>query len=101
MLLDPGEYKPRISKKRIGRLPGEFEKQVGDPNLGGSDNQKGTLAAYRQSALQIAFYLDDKGPSKASDVTRQTDDTKARDILLGYKNQYYLAKELRINEKDC
>lgn len=32
ILLDPGEYKPRISKNRVVRLLGEFEKRVGDPN---------------------------------------------------------------------
>ena len=86
VLLDPVEYKPRISRNRQVRLLAEFEKRVGDPNLGGSDNQKGTMTAYRQSALRIALYLDDEGPSKASEVARQTAEAKARDIL--YRDVY-------------
>ncbi len=86
VLLDPGEYKPRISKHRQARLLGEFEKRVGDPNLGGSDNQTGIMTAYRQRALRVALFLDNQGPAKASDVARQTAETNARDIL--YRDVY-------------
>jgi hypothetical protein len=86
VLLDPGEYKPRISKHRQARLLGEFEKRVGDPNLGGSDSRDGIMTAYRQRALMVASILNDQGPTKASDVARQTEDADARDIL--YRNVY-------------
>ncbi len=86
VLLDPGEYKPRISKHRQARLLGEFEKRVGDPNLGGSDSQKVVMTAYRQRALKIALFLDNKGPAKASDIAHQTGETKARNIL--YRDVY-------------
>lgn len=85
ILLDPGEYIPRISKQSQLRLLGEFEKRVGDPNLGGS-SQKGTMTAYRQKALLVALFLDKQGPTKASDVAHQTKETKARDIL--YRDVY-------------
>ena len=86
VLLDPGEYRPRISKHRQARLLGEFEKRVGDPNLGGSDSRSGIMTAYRQRALRIASFLNDQGPTKASDVARQTEETNARDIL--YRDVY-------------
>jgi hypothetical protein len=86
VLLDPGEYKPRISKHRQARLLGEFEKRVGDPNLGGSDSRDGIMTAYRQRALKVASFLNDQGPTKASEVARQTEDADARDIL--YRDVY-------------
>ena len=86
VLLDPGEYKPRVSKHRQVRLLGEFEKRVGDPNLGGSEFKKGIMTAYRQSALNVACYLQQQGPTKASDIARQTEEAKARDIL--YRDVY-------------
>lgn len=84
--LDPGEYKPRVSKQHQVRLLGEFEKRVGDPNLGGSNNRNGIMTAYRQKALKIALLLSDRGPTKAAAVAQQTKIVKARDIL--YKNFY-------------
>lgn len=86
VLLDPGEYKPRVSKNRQTRLLGEFEKRVGDPNLGGSDTQQSVITAYRQSALAIAVFLEKQGPTKASDVALKTKENKARDIL--YRDFY-------------
>ena len=79
-------YKPRISKNRQARLLGEFEKRVGDPNFGGSDSQKGMMTAYRQRALRVALFLDKEGPSKASDVAQQTEESNARNIL--YRDVY-------------
>ncbi len=84
--LDPGNYKPRISKIRQGRLLGEFEKRVGDPNLGGSHSQNGIMTAYRQRALVLALFLEEHGPAKASDVARETKNANARDIL--YRDVY-------------
>jgi hypothetical protein len=86
VLLDPGEYKPRVSKIRQTRLLREFEKRVGDPNLGGSNTQQSVITAYRQSAVTIARLLENQGPTKASDVALQTNESKARDIL--YRDYY-------------
>lgn len=86
VLLDPGDYKPRISNNRQLRLLGEFEKRVGDPNLGGSDSQQSLVTAYRQSALKIAVLLEKQGPTKASDVAFDTKEIKARNIL--YRDVY-------------
>ncbi|MEL7330542.1 MAG: DUF2161 domain-containing phosphodiesterase, partial [Cyanobacteria bacterium J06559_1] len=86
VLVDPGEYKPRISKRRQSRLLGEFVKRVGDPNLGGMQKRKGVMTAYRQKALAIAQFLQAQGPTKASQIAKTLQEPKARDIL--YRNVY-------------
>jgi len=86
VLLDPGEYKPRKSKRRQELLLGEFVKRVGDPNLGGTEKRKGMMTAYRQRALAIARFLQKQGPTKASHIARTLQEPKARDIL--YRNVY-------------
>jgi len=86
VLLDPGEYRPRPSKRRRERLLGEFMKRVGDPNLGGADKRKGVMTAYRQRALAIARFLEQQGPTKASLVAGTLQEPKARDIL--YRDVY-------------
>ena len=86
VLFDPGEYKPRKSKRRRERLLGEFVKRVGDPNIGGSATRKGIMTAYRQRALAIARHLQQQGPTKASHVAQTLNEPKARDIL--YQNVY-------------
>ncbi len=85
-LIDPGEYRPRKSKRRRDRLLGEFIKRVGDPNLGGMEKRKGIMTAYRQRALAIARFLQEQGPTKASHIARTLQDPKARDIM--YKDVY-------------
>ncbi len=86
VLLDPGEYRPRKSKRRQERLLGEFMQRVGDPNLGGTAKRKGLMTAYRQRALAIGWFLHEHGPTKASDVAITVGDPQARDIL--YNNVY-------------
>lgn len=86
VLLDPSDYTPRVSKQRQVRLLAEFERRVGDPNLGGSTRRRGIMTAYRQRALRVAFFLDSQGPMKASDVAVHTEETTARDIL--YRDVY-------------
>jgi len=85
-LLDPSEYTPRKSKHREHRLLGEFAKRVGDPNLGGVDKKKGIMTAYRQSALAIAQFLKEHGPSKASDIAKSIQEPKSRTIM--YRDVY-------------
>jgi len=83
---DPGPYRPRVAKKRRGRLLGEFAARVGDPNLGGASRRRGLMTAYRQRALGIAQYLLKQGPTKASHIAKALVDPKARDIV--YRNVY-------------
>ena len=86
VLLDPGEYKPRKSKRRQERLLGEFMRRVGDPNLGGTEKRKGIMTAYRQRAVAIGRFLDKDGPTKASCIAETLREPKARDIL--YRDVY-------------
>lgn len=86
VLLDPGEYKPRKSKRRQERLLGEFMRRVGDPNLGGTAKRKGIMTAYRQRALAIGWFLQEHGPTKASYVAQTLKEPQARGIL--YNNVY-------------
>ena len=41
VVLDPGEYHPRIHPKRQTKLLGEFERRRGDPMPGGSGRRRG------------------------------------------------------------
>ncbi len=86
VILDPSEYRPRASKHRRDRLLGEFERRVGDPNLGGSEKKRGVMTAYRQRALAIAELLQAQGPTKASEVAEMLHQPKARDVL--YRDVY-------------
>lgn len=81
VLIDPGEYRPRKSKQRKERLLGEFMRRVGDPNPGGAATRRGVMTAYRQRALAIASFLEEQGPTKASEVAGTLQIAKARDIL--------------------
>ena len=85
-VLDPGEYRPRRSRRRRELLLGEFVRRVGDPNLGGASVRNGIMTAYRQRALEIALFLQTNGPTKASQVATAIGDPKARDIL--YRDVY-------------
>ena len=78
--LDPGPYSPRKSKQRKNRLLAEFVKRVGDPNTGGA-TRKGLMTAYRQDALKCLLVLDQDGPTKASDVAKAANVSKARAIM--------------------
>jgi hypothetical protein len=85
-ILDPGEYRPRISRRRRELLLREFVRRVGDPNLGGASVRSGVMTAYRQRALQIALFLQSNGPTKAASVAAAIGDPKARIIL--YRDVY-------------
>ncbi len=86
VVLDPGEYRPRIHPKRRGQLLGEFERRRGDPMPGGSGRRRGMMTAYRQKAIQIAQYLHENGPTKASVIAHAIEETEVRSIL--YRNVY-------------
>ena len=66
--LDPGPYLPRKNTKRAGRLLREFERRVGDPNLGGITRMT-KMTVYRQDALRCLMALQ-AAPLKASLVAR-------------------------------
>jgi len=84
VVLDPGAYRPRQSKRRQSRSLGEFAKRVGDPNLGGTKGR--LMTAYRQTALHIAEFLEANGPTKAAHVARALGEANARSIL--YRDVY-------------
>jgi len=77
--LDPGPYKPRVSKPRRGMLLREFARRVGDPNTGGA-NKRALVTAYRQDALRCARHLS-SGPAKVAAVREATGVETAQRIL--------------------
>jgi len=86
VVLDPGEYHPRIHSKRRRQLLGEFERRRGDSLPGGSARRRGMMTAYRQKAIQIAQYLTENGPTKASIIAHAIEESEVRPIL--YRNVY-------------
>jgi hypothetical protein len=86
VVLDPGEYRPRIHPKRRDQLLGEFERRRGDPMPGGSGRRRGMMTAYRQKAIRIARYMTENGPTKASVIAHAMEESEVRAIL--YRNVY-------------
>ena len=86
VVLDPGEYRPRIHPQRRGQLLGEFERRRGDPIPGGSGRRRGLMTAYRQNAILIAQYLAENGPTKASVIAHAIEEPEVRAVL--YRNVY-------------
>jgi hypothetical protein len=62
--LDPGPYMPRKNAVRAGRLLREFDRRVGDPNIGGTTRTQ-RMTAYRQDALRCLAHLADGAASPA------------------------------------
>lgn len=77
---DPAPYKPRQSKPRKSRLLREFERLVGDPNLGGA-TRRNLVTGHRQEALRCLKLLDERGPTKAAEVARHTSVAHARRLM--------------------
>lgn len=77
--LDPAPYQPRQSKARAGRLLREFDRRVGDPNLGGTTGVK-QMTAYRQDALRCLAALSD-GARKATEVAREVGVKRAATLM--------------------
>ncbi len=80
-ILDPLPYRPRINKRRTGRLLGEFERRVGDPNSGGSSHRVKIVTAYRQEALRVASILAARGPQRPVQLRIEADAPRAGQIL--------------------
>ena len=64
VVLDPLPYQPRVNKRKAGRLLGEHQRRVGDPNRGGSSTRIPLMTAYRQEALRCAELLASHGPMR-------------------------------------
>lgn len=65
--LDPAPYQPRKAVARAGRLLREFERRVGDPNIGGTTGLK-RMTHYRQDALRCLSVVGEG--VKAAEVAR-------------------------------
>jgi hypothetical protein len=77
--LDPGPYAPRLKSKPAARLLREFDRRVGDPNLGGITGTP-KMTAYRQDALRCVAFLA-AGVCKASLVAKGTGVARARVLM--------------------
>jgi hypothetical protein len=80
VLADPTPYAPRKNSKRLSKLLGEFQRRVGDPNVGGS-NRRMIMTAYRQDAMKCFDYIRLHGPSRPRDVRDATGVDRATNIL--------------------
>lgn len=77
--LDPAPYQPRQNTARAGRLLREFQRRVGDPNIGGTTGIA-RMTAYRQDALRCLAALAE-GPQKATALARATGVARAATLM--------------------
>ncbi len=80
VVTDPEPYQPRRSAGRRLRLLQEFNERSGDYNVGGS-TRRPLMTAYREEALQIARYLERRGPSRLRDIRTGVGGEKTDSIL--------------------
>lgn len=80
-VLDPLPYRPRVNKRRAGRLLAEFVRRDGDPNSGGSTRVK-LVTAYRQEALRVASVLAAQGPLSPAILRVEAEAPRAGSILI-------------------
>lgn len=81
VILDPQPYRPRTNRRKVGRLLGEFERRVGDPNAGGSAHRVKLVTAYRQEALRLASILAARGPERPAALRVSAEAPNAGRIL--------------------
>jgi hypothetical protein len=81
VVLDPQPYRPRLDKRKAGRLLGEHQRRVGDPNRGGSSTKVPVMTAYRQEALRCAAVLAAKGRMRPAELRLAADAPHAARIL--------------------
>jgi hypothetical protein len=79
ILEEPVPYRPRRSSHRALRLGEEFDRRVGDPNMGGS--RGAIVTAYRQDALRLACLLAQRGPLPVAALRAQSGTPQAGRIL--------------------
>jgi len=77
---EPVPYRPRPARQKLARLVAEFERRVGDPNIGGM-RRTPIVTAYRQDALRCAQALAATGPMRLRDLRAATGVTDAAGIL--------------------
>ena len=77
--VDPGPYAPRKNARALGRLLREFDRRVGDPNVGGT-TQTLRMTAYRQDALRCLVHLAG-APASPAATSRATGVAKAAALL--------------------
>jgi hypothetical protein len=63
ILEEPLPYRPRLAKARALRLKDEFDRRIGDANVGGTASVP-VVTAYRQDALRCARALALEGPMR-------------------------------------
>jgi hypothetical protein len=85
VLCEPGPYGPRRSKKAALLLMNEFRERSGDYNIGGSSRRK-LVTAYREKALQCAYFLHLHGPLSTRRLRELTGNGRAAGLL--QKNYY-------------
>lgn len=71
VLEEPVPYRPRPARDRLARLVSEFERRIGDPNVGGQPRAP-LVTAYRQDALRIAGALAANGPMRLRELRALT-----------------------------
>ena len=81
IVLDPAPYRPRLNKRKVGRLLGEHQRRVGDPNRGGSTTRMPLMTAYRQEALRCAELLASHGPMKLAALRAAAEAPRVASIL--------------------
>jgi hypothetical protein len=81
VVLDPEPYRPRLDKRKAGRLLGEHQRRVGDPNRGGSSTKVPMMTAYRQQALRCAELLATNGPMRLAALRQAADAPSVARIL--------------------
>jgi len=64
---EPAPYRPRPAKQRALRLIAEFDRRIGDMNVGGRARAP-ILTAYRQDALRVAGALAARGPMRVAEL---------------------------------
>jgi hypothetical protein len=77
---EPGPYRPRPARQRAARLVSEFERRIGDPNIGGRARVP-LVTAYRQDALRVAGALAVNGPMRLAELRALTGVGDAARIL--------------------
>ena len=78
--LDPAPYQPRQNARRAGHLLREFQRRVGDPNVGGTTKTR-RMTAYRQDALRCAHALACLGASRAAVVAQAAQVARAATLM--------------------
>src|SRR6266446_7601975 len=68
---EPVPYRPRPARQRAARLIAEFDRRIGDMNIGGQ-NRAPIVTAYRQDALRVAGALAATGPMRLAELRAAT-----------------------------